>query len=287
MKSLPNYSLHALLLFFACTPLRAFPPAPTYTLFGTVRDQVGQTLDVDGAEIVLLEGTAELGRTTIARSGVQLDQNYQLNIRLDALRAGTQTYVPAAVPAQGQFSLAVEIGGQRYYPIEASAPLTAGKGAERVRLNLTLGQDTDHDGLPDVWEQWQLFQAGFLPGANGWDLTKITRDGDLDGDGQSNWLEYLAGTFAGDRTQTFALTIKEKVAGAARFEFFTIPGKLYTLERTLDLQTWSRVAFTAAPAGEAVAEAAETYRGTSVGVVAASCAALPGQPREMYRLTVR
>jgi hypothetical protein len=36
-------------------PARAFPPAPAYTIYGLVRDQVGATLAVDGAEIILLK----------------------------------------------------------------------------------------------------------------------------------------------------------------------------------------------------------------------------------------
>ena len=34
----------------------AFPPAPYYTLHGMVRDQVGQTVTAEGAEVILLKG---------------------------------------------------------------------------------------------------------------------------------------------------------------------------------------------------------------------------------------
>jgi hypothetical protein len=34
----------------------AFPPAPYYTLYGVVRDQVGQTVTAEGAEVILLKG---------------------------------------------------------------------------------------------------------------------------------------------------------------------------------------------------------------------------------------
>jgi hypothetical protein len=34
----------------------AFPPAPYYTLFGVVRDRVGQTVTAEGAEVILLKG---------------------------------------------------------------------------------------------------------------------------------------------------------------------------------------------------------------------------------------
>ena len=50
---------------FGGTGLKAYPPAPYYTLYGVVRDQVGATLRVDGAEIVLLRDGKEIGRTPI------------------------------------------------------------------------------------------------------------------------------------------------------------------------------------------------------------------------------
>jgi hypothetical protein len=34
----------------------AFPPAPYYTMYGVVRDQVGQTVTAEGAEVILLKG---------------------------------------------------------------------------------------------------------------------------------------------------------------------------------------------------------------------------------------
>lgn len=259
----------------------AFPPAPDYVLYGTVHDQVGQTLDVDGAEIVLLKGGQEIGRAPITH-GTQLDQNYELTIRLDMMRAGTSTYSSTAVQALGAFSIVVELNGLQYYPIEATGPLKAGRGGERVRLDLNLGEDSDHDGLPDIWEQWQLYQAGFFPDENGnWPLNLIDRNGDLDHDGLSNWLEYLAGTFAGDAAERFALDIKEKTAGGVRFEFYAITGKKYTIERSMDMTAWSRVGFAVGGAA-----AAEVFTSPSVGVKSAWAVPTPGA-KEFYRLTVR
>lgn len=114
--------------------MEAFPPAPYYALYGTVRDQVGQTVTAEGAEVVLLKGTEELARAPI-HSGVRLDQNCELRIQLDQNRGGTALYSEKAVAAQGQFSLAVQMNGATFYPIEVAVTLTAGKGAERVRLD--------------------------------------------------------------------------------------------------------------------------------------------------------
>ncbi|MEJ6718729.1 MAG: hypothetical protein QNK82_09580, partial [Akkermansiaceae bacterium] len=143
----------------------AFPPAPYYTLYGMVRDQVGQTLTAEGAQVVLLKDGVEVGRTPII-SG-RIDQSYELNIRMDQARSGMALYSEKAVAVGGQFSLVVKMNGSVFYPIEVSGTLLAGNGGDRTRLDLTLGEDSDGDGLPDVWEQWQLHQAGLHPAADG------------------------------------------------------------------------------------------------------------------------
>lgn len=280
MKAILQLSL---LLLALVSVLHGFPPAPYYTLYGTVRDQVGQTITAEGAVIVLLKGGVEIGRTPI-NSTLWLDQNYELNIRIDHNRNGTTLYNPTAVPAQGLFSLVVEMSGSLFYPIEVSGNLTAGKGGERVRLDMNLGEDSDSDGLPDVWEQWQLYQAGYFSDENGdWDLSLIDRNGDFDGDGSSNLLEYLAGTFAGDATERFALAIKEKLPGSVRFEFYGITGKTYTIERSVDAKTWTRVSFSiAVPAAGEISHTAN-----SVGIVSAFTTPLAGTTKEFFRLNVR
>jgi hypothetical protein len=273
-------SLIALLL--AVSSAQAFPPAPYYRLYGTVRDQVGQTLTAEGAVLILLKGGVEIGRTPID-STLRIDQNYEMDIRIDQNRSGTKFYTDKAVAAQGLFSLVVKMNGVLFYPIEVSGNLTAGKGGERVRLDLNLGEDSDGDGLPDVWEQWQLYQAGYFPDENGdWPIDLITGDGDFDGDGSSNRLEYIAGTFAGDATERFSLEIKQKLADRVRFEFYGITGKSYTIEHSVDAQSWTRLPFSigAFAAGEI------SYTATNVGILSAFTAA-SANPKQFYRLSVR
>ena len=54
-----------LLLLLAASSSQAFPPAPYYTLYGMVRDQVGQMVTAEGAEVILLKGGVEIGRTPV------------------------------------------------------------------------------------------------------------------------------------------------------------------------------------------------------------------------------
>jgi hypothetical protein len=286
MNKLPFFilfsALAACLLPLSPQPVGAFPPAPYYTLYGMVRDQVGQALAGDGIVLLLLKNGQEVARTPVA-SGALIDQSYELNIRLDMARAGTLLYDPAAIASNSVYSLSVLMNGQTFYPIEVSNNLTAGKGGERVRLDLNLGVDSDGDGIPDIWEEWQLWQAGYQPNGNGvWPINLITRNGDLDGDGLSNWMEYIAGTFAGDPTEKLTLEIKEKLPGKVRLEFYSIAGKFYTIERSTDLVTWERVDFRPVADTESPIN---LYKATDIGVMSAFT--VPVAVNEFYRLTVR
>jgi hypothetical protein len=273
-------TLLCMALMVAC--LQAFPPAPCYTLYGMVRDQVGQKITAEGATIVLLKGGVEVGRTPIT-SGVQLDQNYELKVRIDQNRSGTTLYSEKAVAAQGLFSLVVEMNGSIFYPIEVSGNLTAGKGGERVRLDLNLGEDTDHDGLPDIWEEWQLYLAGYLPDDSGvWPLALLSKNGQFFKNGLTDQQNYIIGTFAGDATERFGLEIKEKLPTSVRFEFFAITGKTYTIESSTDMKTWARVPFSVGSA----AAVSTSYTATDVGIVSSYATPTPGT-KEFYRLTVR
>lgn len=229
----------AVALFAAsCLTLGAFPPAPFYTLHGMVRDENGQTLRVDGARVAFYRNTTELFSETIKES-TQLDQNYQLRMRMDMLRAGTQSYSELANTTGTAFSLRVVMHDVPYLPIEMSSPRLIGKPGERTRLDLTLGVDSDGDGIPDAWEQSQLYAGGIAPGENGWDLSLLDRDGDFDRDGVSNWDEYIAGTFATDPTHFLAVRFSARFPDSVRLTFSSIYGRRYSLETTTDLVTWS------------------------------------------------
>ncbi len=259
----------------------AFPPAPHYTIYGMVRDQVGTALQVVGAEIVLLRDSTEIGRAPITANPAT-GTNYQLHIPIDQSRPSSRTYSHRAVASQGLYSVVVEMNGQRFYPIEVSGNLRAGDGGEHIRLDFNLGADTDGDGLPDVWEEWQLFQAGRVQGTPGWSLALITRDGDFDGDGTSNYLEYVAGTFAGDATERFELKLNGKVGNVVSFEFFGITGKVYGIEESADLQTWTAAKFATSLGGSSTS----LYTATAIGVQPAYVTVSGGTSR-FFRLTVR
>ncbi len=230
----------ALLAAATPAPLLAFPPAPHHTLFGMVRDENGQALNVDGAKVIFYRSGAEVLREDI-KAGRLLDQNYQIRLRMDMLRPGTRTYTGIAHTSGSTFTIGVLLNDVVYYPIEMSAQRSVGQPGQRIRLDLTLGVDSDGDGIPDAWEQSQLYAGGIMPGENGWDLSLVNRDGDFDGDGVSNWQEYIAGTFATDPTDYLSLRITDTLEQNVQLRFFGIFNKVYSLESSTNLQTWAPV----------------------------------------------
>lgn len=266
--------------------LEAFPPAPFHTIYGDVRDDQGVLIPATGAAVVMSQGGVQRMREQLAAvSGA--DFNYELRMRMDMGRSLTATYSSLVVSTASAYTLAVDIGGVLYHPLElTAAPPTVGAPAARVRLNLTLGVDSDGDGLPDAWEESQLYHAGYLPGETGWDLSLLDRQGDFDKDGLSNGTEYIAGTYAGDATSTINLVIKEKVGENVRLETYAIFGKSYTIESSVDLKTWVSTSFSLTdPAGEAPAEFQPSHLSPGTGIT--SLYAKGTATTTYYRLNIR
>ena len=160
------------------------------------------------------------------------------------------------------FRIRVKIGETIYLPIEMVADFSKlGKPAQTTRLNLTLGEDSDGDGLPDAWERMVI-------AASGQDLTleDIGPNDDFDGDGISNLNEYLAGTYAFDPQDGFRLNIVSVPDGKPQVEFMVIQGRTYTLLASADLKTWTPIDFRI-PANGANAANQSSYRATDVHIL--------------------
>ena len=271
--------LASALAFLFCGPSAdAFPPAPHYSIYGDVRDEFGYLIQPGTASVVFYFGGKEVERYPLT-GATGSDYTYQIRMRLDMNRSGTSPYSSSTVSTGAVYTLAVDIGGVLYYPIEVNTPPTVGSPAGRRRLDLTLGSDTDLDGLPDAWEENQLYNAG-LPIT---DLGRITPTGDLDGDGVNNLTEYIAGTYATDATDTFYLKITRAITARSDFEFFSITSKVYQLEKTNDFKSWTPAEFTVGTA----TTPSSAYTATGVGVVSGSIPHAASETKTFYRLNVR
>lgn len=212
----------------------AFPPAPHHTFYGMVRDEFGRPLEGEKVEVLFETSTGRVIRVGVA-PGTTPGINYLLKVPMDS-GATSNLYHPAAMRMAMPFKIRVLIGAQVYLPIEMIGDLAKiGQPGEETLLNLTLGEDTDGDGLPDAWERALLGQ--------GKTLSDINPGDDTDGDGMSNLDEYISGNYAFDKNDGLRLDILNKTESETVLEFMAIKGRSYTLKGSANLKEWSDLSF--------------------------------------------
>ena len=109
--------------------------------------------------------------------------------------------------------------------------LASPSGVASLFASVVTLADTDGDGIPDAWEQ----QFALNPNS------AADRNSDKDGDGSSNWSEFIAGTDPSD-TNSF-LRIVLKVAGTPSVEFAAVSNRTYTVQYANALGwPWQRLA---------------------------------------------
>lgn len=220
----------------------AFPPAPYHTLYGMVRDEMGEPI-MSGNMIVTLETTNGVRISTKVVPNLAPGMNYRLQVPMDA-GLTTANYSPSALRPLVSFRVKVTDGYTVYLPMEVKANYAnLGKPAQSTRMDLTLGEDTDSDGMPDAWER-ALIDMGY-----GQTLADILSGDDSDGDGLSNMNEYLAGTYAFDPADGFSLDIVGFQNETPLLDFMVLPGRSYTVLGSSDLKTWSVLNFRIAAGG--------------------------------------
>lgn len=225
-------TIAVLLLTSLLLPVQAFPPAPHHLFMGTVRDEYGNPISTTAAKVIF-DTPSGRSITTMVRPGLSRGVNYKLEVPMDS-GITSDAYKPTAMSPTLPFTIRVRIGQVDYLPIELKGDFgSMGQAGETTLLNLTLGVDSDNDGLPDAWEQ-SLISA--LPGINS--LEDVKPGDDSDGDGMSNKDEYLAGSYAFDNNDGFELKIKRFNEGRPVMEFVAIHGRTYTVYGSANLKTW-------------------------------------------------
>lgn len=211
----------------------AYPPAPHHTIFGTVRDELGNPLAVQDAEVILESEAGVLVKAPLL-PGILPGTNYKLSVPMDA-GITRDLYRPTAVRPMVPFRLHVRVGDTIYLPIEMRGNFAQlGQPSEQTELNLTLGEDSDGDGLPDAWER-ALAQ-------NGKTLNDVKPLSDDDGDGLTNLEEYIAGSYAFDPNDGFDLKMIFSDEGPV-LEFMSVKGRSYSILGSKDFEQWETVSF--------------------------------------------
>ena len=121
------------------------------------------------------------------------------------------------------FTILAERPFTNYAVVATNAASSTGKLSRSAIV--TLLDDSDGDGLPDVWES-------AYPSAG-------DRNGDADGDGASNWAEYIAGT---DPTNALSF-LKLELSTPSTLKFGALSNKTYTVEFTDNLESnpWTKL----------------------------------------------
>lgn len=253
---------YRLLTLFAAwsltTPMAfAFPPAPHHTFYGVVRNDHGTPLGAGAGTIILSTETAEIARVPVDPS-IGAGINYTLHVAMDA---GTlaQLYTPTAMRPTMPFTIRVEMGATSYVPLEIDGKAwTIGQPGERTRLDLTLGVDSDRDGIPDAWER-DIIDGDPNDGYK--TLADVRPGDDADNDGLTNLQEYLAGTYALDELDGVAIEVVNVAGGIAQLRFLAVTGRTYRLRSSIDNKTWRDQVFSVKSTGE---DAIGRYRAIDV-----------------------
>ena len=217
--------------------VHAFPPAPPHTIYGVVRDQIGNPLN-DGAEVIMeVSPTVKYRAVVVSRTESVL--NYKLDVPMDAGMT-TDLYAPTALLPAAPFRLRVKIGQTTFAPMEMTGDLSKlGLPGGTTRIDLTLGVDADGNGLPDAWEK---AVAAFLGRA--WQAGQIRPDDQYPGTGMTYRDVYLAGTYAVSPTDGFALNIITAAGQPPKLAFTAVKGRRYTVQLSDNLnQGWTTAPF--------------------------------------------
>lgn len=225
----------------------AYPPAPDHVFYGLVRDEMGYPL-TSSAAVVILETAAGVQIQTTISPNVEPGANYRLAVPMDA-GITEDSYKPTALRPTVPFKIKVRLGNTVFLPVEMKADFSKlGQPGQRTRMNLTLGEDANGDGLPDAWERALLATYGL-----GKDLSKLHSTDRLNGNSLTLEQQYVAGTYAYDDRDGFTLKALRADAEGARLEFMAVQGRTYTVYGSADCQVWVTVPFRLAGQGDTAA----------------------------------
>ena len=173
--------------------------------------------------------------TLVARSRIATEQNFTENYRLVVPLASTSNACAACVGEKLSFQVQqqnVVYSAQDIFAVDGS--VTPGGIA---RMDVVAATDSDGDGVADEYvkiiEQQMAFYRWSDPDRYGSLPAVYDKDADWDGDGLSNFSEYIAGTCPFDEKDDFrVLSFRQAEGGKWELKFFAHRDRAYTVNRT-------------------------------------------------------
>ncbi len=218
-------------------PSLAYPPAPDHVLYGLVRDDFGTPLLNSQAQVVL-ETPGGVQVAANLRPGLAPGVNYQLHVPMDS---GTtlDLYEPTALIPTAAFKLYVVVGQVTNLPIQMSGNFSSlGQPGKQTRIDLTIGVDSNGDGIPDAWEIAYLAAIG-----SKLSLANVNANSIVGPDGLTLLQEYVAGYYPFDPADSFVLKLIDINGGSPVLQFTAITGRSYSVMGSNDLVTWLPLPF--------------------------------------------
>ena len=221
-------------------------PLPPFTVYGKVRDWNGRALVTADEAVVIARTTngAEVARSPVT-SGIYPDLTYRLTIPL------------ASGPAAGRGQVGEPLLFEVYYDglthaVTTEQAVPIGHPATALGCTLMLGTFSHGSQLPD--EYLELLLGYYQMAGWGNDLSDISPDDDFDGDGYSNFQEFLAGTIPvlpEDYLRVLGFSMPDTTSSALRF--MTAPGRTYAIPFASQIgsNAWGRADFVTSTNGVA------------------------------------
>jgi len=235
---------------WSAEPVQALFP---YTIVGRAVDAENKAFDANsGVSMkVLSAGGAVLAQTKVYTPGGESAWNFKLAVPV------ASAHVNGYAAKGDVLTLSVCKDGVTYTGLLKGDDARIGQAGASVSLRVMLADDANGNGIADTYEKSKY---------NWMRKYKISGDfdpnADYDGDGQSNYAEYLAGTDPFDKDDRFGVDTMENEKDFddryIRITFETNPGRTYSLREAAKLDseatTWERGAFRAEPSEAAKAE---------------------------------
>jgi hypothetical protein len=277
--------VHVLLLalvFCLCPAAHAYPPGPYTLVYGTVRDQYGTPLSSATALVVLQTPSGFQAAAPIVPGIATAGVNYLLKVPLDSA-VTPDLYNPNVVVPATPYKIVVVVGAVTNLPIEmVTTYQSVGQWTKATRVDLTLGVDSNGDGLPDAWEYGFMAMIGTnLP------LSSLTANSILTPDGLTLRQEFLLGTALFDPGDPLKIVFLGFNGASPLLQFPTISGRSYTVLVSADLKNWTATAFNLASDSAGTA-ARPYYIAPNVATIQVKLAPpAAGSRQQFYRIQVQ